>query len=143
MNEVLASPEQDGAGADLGELDLGLLGQDRWTAGFLHPGNCEADLTGSGRPAVLPQRTPPQVGRLLSKQDGGNHSGTQSKPLIPAVTCEGDEEDVLGVVGEQECVEAAEHREVLVVTAGVQLMTKLWKSYLSTEKFWWSQLVYN
>ena len=46
---------------------------------------------------------------MLSKQDGGKHSGTQSKPLIPAVTCEADEEDVLGVVGEQEGVEAAGH----------------------------------
>ena len=53
------------------------------------------------------------------------------------MTCDADEEDLLGVVGEQECVEAAGHtglaqhlreQEVLVVTAGVQLMTKEWIS---------------
>ena len=47
------------------------------------------------------------------------------------MTCDVDEEDVLGVVGEQEDVEAARHtglaqhleiREALLVTAGVQLI---------------------
>ena len=34
---------------------------------------------------------------------------TQSKPLIPAVTCDVDEEDGVGVVGVQEGVKAAGH----------------------------------
>ena len=45
------------------------------------------------------------------------------------MTCDVDEEDVLGDVGEQEDVEAARHTGLA--------------QHLSKEKFRWSQLVYN